>query len=307
MNTIPRKVITKVVSLDSLFRNNTESSTDFIYKFLNTQKNIKSIKVSSIELPNVWHVFSEKNKTNYFFLDLFNTGNINWDKKYKIIIPTGNYSATNIIRFLNLYFKENEGLKYLVWRLNDETGQIQLMQDPDETGIGENFNYELYFIDDDKYVPKIFDTAGWNLGFRKNRYISKESTRKIYDTKSINTYTYVAENFVESESYYGSSSNTYLFLEIDDFSNQSIHNGQIISDYGEYTISNDVLARITVTSGSNTILYSLKNDHIYKKREYHGFVNIDKLRIRLVDKFNKTIDIGEGNFSLSLEIEQQYN
>lgn len=306
MNTISRNVITKVISIDSLFKNNNESSTDFIYKFLNTQKNIKSIKVSSFELPNIWHMFSEKNKTNFFFIDLYNVGNC--IETYKIVIPPGNYTSVNIIRFLNLYFKDNGPLKYLKWRLNEETGQLQLMRDKDEKNIEKDFYYELYFNEDKKYVMKPYDTAGWNLGFRKNRYTSKkEDTKKIYDTTTMNTFVCIAENFVESESYYGSSNNAYIFLEIDDFTNQSIHNGQIVSEHGEYTISNNVLARLTVTSGSNTILYSLKNDHIYKKREYHGFMNLDKLRIRLIDKFNRTIDIGEANFSFSLEIEQQYN
>lgn len=311
INSIQRKNVRKVISLDSLFREKNDLSSDFTYKFLTTLKNVRSIQLSSIELPNTWYIFSERQGSNYFFIELFNTGNVSYDKKYKIIIPSGNYTATNIIRFLNLYFQENEGLKYLKWRINDETGQLQLMvriEDNVPLITNEDFSYDIVFVDEgEQYVHYMYNTAGWNLGFREQRYsIFYNDSKLIYDTKTLNTFSFTSNAFIESESYFGSSSNTYLFLEIDDFINQSVHNNHIVSEYGPYTTSTNVLARISLTSGSNTLIINTKNDFIFKRREYHGPVNIDKIRIRLLDKFNKIVDLGDGNFSLSLEIEQQY-
>ena len=59
-----------IVNIDSKFKNPIyTNSADFIYTFLEPLKNIISIKLSSIEFPNLYYTFSSKKKIT--FLTLF--------------------------------------------------------------------------------------------------------------------------------------------------------------------------------------------------------------------------------------------
>ena len=44
-----------------------------------------------------------------------------------------------------------------------------------------------------------------------------------------------------------------------------------------------------------------------KKREYFGPVSIKKLHFKIIDKYNKTIDISKANYSLTLQFEKMNN
>jgi len=48
-------------------------------------------------------------------------------------------------------------------------------------------------------------------------------------------------------------------------------------------------------------------DNIYKKREYFGPVNIERLHIKFIDKFGDYLDLKHCDYSLSLEFEQLYS
>lgn len=146
----------------------------------------------------------------------------------------------------------------------------------------------------------MFDTAGWMLGFRKPKY-----SIKINDT-FFDPYTsglvVIYKGFLNSEGIYGGLINTYIFLSIDDFNNN--YKRTVISNNEDFLVSNNILAKIPIGTGSNTLL--VQEDKINKLRQYFGPVNIKKIRIKLLDRFGNIIDLNNNNYTFTLELTQLY-
>ena len=65
-----RKKCCKIVHLNSKFRDNyyNTRSTDYSYKYPNIIKDVLSMKLRSIEIPNSWYTISEKFGNTKFFI-----------------------------------------------------------------------------------------------------------------------------------------------------------------------------------------------------------------------------------------------
>ena len=70
INPLEKRLITKTVCIDTLFRSNYPStkSTDFTYTFPETINNVVSMKIKAIEIPNSWYAVSEEKKIIDFLL-----------------------------------------------------------------------------------------------------------------------------------------------------------------------------------------------------------------------------------------------
>ena len=85
----------------------------------------------------------------------------------------------------------------------------------------------------------------------------------------------------------------------------------------EIIFMNDSVFNHTDIDTAKNILCSCKNarlnKHIklsfdrIKTREYFGPVKLEKLRIRLLNKFGHVIDMNQNDFSISFEIKENYN
>ena len=71
-------------------------------------------------------------------------------------------------------------------------------------------------------------------------------------------------------------------------------------------LGNNILARITLTSNAFTIFIDTAQSHVFKKREYFGPVKLEKMRIRLLNKYGDVIDLMDNDYSFLLEITQLY-
>jgi hypothetical protein len=67
------------------------------------------------------------------------------------------------------------------------------------------------------------------------------------------------------------------------------------------------MGRISVVSGMNTIITNTASDCVFKKREYFGPVKLEKMNIRLLNRFGEPILMNDSDFSFTLEIEQLYS
>jgi hypothetical protein len=66
-------------------------------------------------------------------------------------------------------------------------------------------------------------------------------------------------------------------------------------------LSNNVLARVSVLElGFQGIVRT------HKRREYFGAVRLEKLRVRLLDRFGRVVDLAGSDWSFVLEIKQVY-
>jgi acyl-CoA synthetase (AMP-forming)/AMP-acid ligase II len=154
----------------------------------------------------------------------------------------------------------------------------------------------------------IYKTAGWMLGFKRPFYTVAKNTIQptiSLDTAPFKTSTY--NWYLESESSYGSSIHNYIFLEIDDFNRNFTANTFYSKTVNDAYLGNNIMGRITVTSGMNTIVTMDGGNLLFKTREYSGPVRLEKLHIRLIDKYGDPINLEGNDFSFMLEVEQLYS
>ena len=315
LNPIRRRVTTQLVSIDTLFRQNYDitTSSNFMYSFPTILNSVISMRLSAIELPNVWYTFSTKKRNNEFTITTNNAPGLP-DKLHKIIIPDGNYTGPELEDVINNLFNTNtQGLQYLHFTIDPYTAKsvIRARDATVDTVPPGNYPYAAFtifeFILDfrlqDMLERPINRNVGWTLGFRKDLVVV------THDDIHLNNIDYnppvTFHGYTECLGIFSSSIPQYLFLAIDDFNKSA--STSILSSNHQSFLSDNILGRLNISSGSNTVIMDNGFDQIFKKREYFGPVKLTKLRIRLLDKFGDVIDINNSDFSFALEFTQLYS
>lgn len=153
----------------------------------------------------------------------------------------------------------------------------------------------------------LYKNAGWSIGFYKDTYIV--DTPYVFQSRFDNNLTYmpiIYNRYIESESSYGSASTQYFFLELDDY-NRNFTSNTIIAETGGGThLGNNIIARIPFTAPALNINYTSPSDLIFKQRDYFGPVKIEKLHLRLVDKYGEVLDIENNDYSIAIELTTTY-
>ena len=349
LNPLEKRVVTKVVCVDTLFRPNYSRTkpSDFLYTLPESINNVTSMQLISLELPRMWYTFSAADGTNEMTIEFYNLDTLNIiypDQEYTsyekitIIIPDGNYTSDTFEQTMNKMFRNlKNGLEYLVIIVDPVTTSTVIRAKNQNIEYGsvdsqgnsldkyaysndESNTNQFYFVVDFKIGSDpnrpLYKNMGWMMGFRKSQY-----TIDITNSYLDNTYgTYinyvyadtngaiVFEGYLRSESSYGCMSDNYIFIEIDDFHN-NFPTDTIISMNGQggSYLGKNIIARITLTSGANTIVDDTASDMIFKKREYFGPVKIEKLNIRLLNRFGDVLNINQNDFSFALELKQLYS
>ena len=324
MSNAKHKTIKNVLSIDSLFRQdyNNTISTDFVYTLPEPINRVTSMKLTSIELFNSLYTFSSQNNSNRFIITLYNCPTPSDITEYTyepvltnvVFIPEGNYRADLLLTTINNIFSNmRNGLEYLYFDINEiDTKCIfrtKLMGDDNRNlYLNESLPPNFYFTVDFRGVGNsestLYNNAGWTLGFRNSFYTVMHDAPAvtIYDAASFkkNIYNW----FLKSESSYGSTVQNYFFLEVNDSNSNFTSNQYLSGSDSEDYLQNNILDRITLTSGMNTIV--TLNEQSRLSREYFSPVRLETLRIRLIDKYGNTLNLNGNDFSLALEIEQLY-
>ena len=153
----------------------------------------------------------------------------------------------------------------------------------------------------------LYKNAGWAVGFYKDTYFGDKPyvVQSRFDPNA--TFQPLNYNlYVESESSYGSAVAQYFFLELDDY-NRNFTSNTIIAETGGGThLGNNIIARIPITAPALNINYTSPSDLIFKQRDYFGPVKIEKLHLRLVDRFGETLDIQNNDYSVAIELTTTY-
>jgi hypothetical protein len=322
---------TKIVSLsiDSVFRDdyyNTPPSS-FVIQLPKPIENVIQTSVTAIEIPNFWYHYSEEEGTNDFTITVYNYKTadplnpsnppIMIDKSVYIVkLPDGNYNDLEMITSLNNYFINiGGGLAYVIVDIDIHSGKTtfraraptdsKLLPGPyDQTTpyYSPSFYYTLDFRSVTFPDRPIYINLGWSLGFIKPFYTVTSSNTYSSAFLAVNgmpVVTYSA--YVSSEAAFGSSYYNYVFLDLDD-DNSSFSSDGIISYLpGEFFKGNNIIARITIASASNSINLSSASDNIFKTRKYYGPVTIKSLNIRILDRYGELVNLNNNDFSFLIE------
>ena len=286
LNSVKRITQLLNLNLNSCFRNNYYQSNpcDFQYIIPSEIKNVLSMRLVSIEIPNSWYLFSSIKKNNTFIIEI----NLEGEKtEYKIIIPDGNYDSDTLQYYLNTtYFCESgleTPLKNIRFNINNYNLKTSFEVVENETETLTNFNFSLKFIDN--INQNAMNTFGWTLGFRLGSYLN------IHEK-------------ICSEGLFDAGGDRYIYLCINDYQYNSNSSNTVCFD--KSILNEDVIAKIPMINGKFSLIVNDNNNSLAKIRRYNGPINLSRLQIKIIDKFGTVIDLNNMDYSLTLELELLY-
>ena len=283
LNPVKRITQNQNLNLNSCFRHNYYQTNpcDFLYMIPIEIKNVLSIRLVSIEIPNAWYLFSHIQKNNLFQIEI----KVNNTKElFDIVIPDGNYDMDTLSFFLNTtYFYEsssNNNLKYLKFSINTHNlrSEFEIVENSFD-----DFRFSLKFLDN--INQNIMNTCGWILGFRLANYID------IYDK-------------IESEGLFDGGGDRYIYISLNDY--QYNNNSLNTVCFDKSILNEDIIAKIPMINGKLSLIISDDMNPLAKIRRFTGPVNISKLHIKILDKFGTVIDLNKMDYSLTFELEILY-
>ena len=277
INPLSRPIITRLVCVDTLFRPQYAytKSTDFIYACPEYVKNVTSLKISSIEIQHAWYNFSDSALTNIFNITYLDT-------LYTIKIQEGNYDAFTISdAVLTNSITTGDPPLELTITTNISSAKTTITS---VNGSPFSINFGVTGL-------LLQQTAGWSLGFRKQTY------------EGASSYT--------SEGAYGAFFVIYFFVVVDVFHSNFLTDAVVSVTQGlngsPFYLGNTIMAKIPITTNANTIIFNNGSDLLFKTREYFGPVKLERLRIRLLNKFGSVIDMNNNDYSIAFEIKESYS
>ena len=322
-NPIHRKTVTKLFNIDSRFRNNynTTTSTDFMMDLQNPQSKIIELKLCDLELPTTYYPISTANGNNFMWMKV-HVGLTDQDIYNYIHIPDGNYYFDNLITYINgsngfssiklartplsikfdLNYNNAGGVGTGTGKVQlglfteldlsaNELSQIDLVElnfgglsIPVTESVSMTLDEMILLYGSNKYLEKnnanMQRTFGWMLGFRNSLYT--------------NALSYISESVMDI------IGPRYLYLVIND-GNDSNTNSNFFSATGS-GLPSDTIARISLKGAAFNI--QTQNDFsVYTEpRYYFGPVTISKLRVRLMDEYQRIVDLNNNDISFTLRM-----
>lgn len=303
-NPLKKRILKKSINIDTRFRDNyyATQSTNFHFDLPIKFNNIVSLQLSAFEYPTTAYAISKQFGTNFFWVSATD-GKIT--ERKRIVIPNGNYTAIDVVAFLNNYVTTNPKftattyLKYLTFNmnlgglaLNSGSGQLIVSVAPkDKEGLDTpSFCFSLDFQSDingnPDYGTPLPLKLGWILGFRQGYYENNAN--------------YVTEGIVNT------GGPSYMYLVVDDYNNNV--NNNFFSAFNSSLLNKNILARISLQPSIFSTLTLTQNNLnlITNPREYFGPIHIQKLHIQLLDEYGRVIDLNNMDYSFCLTMEYVY-
>lgn len=247
------------------------NSSQFVFSAHKIYRNITSVKMTSMEFANTFYTFSSA-RGNTSFSILFNSGPFS-GTTYTITIPDGNYKTPD--------------------SLKDAINKAITTSSPGNTDLSSalSIDYnenEHQFVFSYANATLTFPTSitnpygngiGYNLGFINTSYTDGPLSLRASD---------YAPDIVQD---------TYVYLQINDW-NLLEH-----QQYGQTFFS--VFSKIQLTGVKNAIIFD--NNFTNSSTKEYVFpqpVNLQKFEIRMLDAYGNTLDLRNGSFSMTLELQQ---
>lgn len=292
-----------LLNINTTFRKNyyNEPSTDFVFNLPTTFKNVVQLTLVDISIPaQSNYTFSSKLRTNEFNIETYNSSAESDISNHQIKIKDGNYTGKELENYLNRYLFSQNDLSRVACEFDNISHKFRFYQDTrtgDNGGInGEDiskcFNINWQLIDDKRPVQL---NMGWLLGYRQQYYKWSDDYTLSGETGVFKLEGYCPESTFNPVS-------KYFLLSIDDFNNN--YGTSIVSPFQESAMNNKaILAKIPIYPDLNNV----ENSNFESKREYFGPVNIDKIRVQLLDEYGRIVDLNNNDYCFTLRIDQQYN
>lgn len=318
LNNLKRKTILQTVVLNTLFREDYfgTNSTDFTIILPYYFKNVLSLRLSSLQLPNVIYCISNSNGNNTFYIEEDTTGIAG-----TIIFPDGNY--TNITEFCSLLQTEiNSQLSISPERFivtcDTNSGKITITNNVHTFTM--IFNTPISVVKErckTKYITakkkqkdcsnfaEVYRTFIPTEGQREQNCVSLEEIYKKFGwIIGYRDEYYTGGNTYTTEGVYNGAYPNYIYFVLNDFNNSQAQN--VFGMYSKSIIGDNILGMIPITTQNFYVNFTNGNDYIERKREYFGPVRIQRLKVQLLNQYGDTINLNNMDYSFSLELEIGY-
>lgn len=304
LNNIKRKTVFTTIMMNSLYRQDYDKtiSTDFTIFLPYYFKNVFSIRLSSLQLPNVIYCISKYNKNNSFYIEEDNTALGGW-----VVMPDGNYTPDNFSTTLEnlINITLGTGNRFTV-SIDPVTFKLTISNNKNtfwfdfSKGYDTRFKTETIFDLNSEYktircmevdVTELYKRFGWLMGFRQAVYVNQMS----YTTEGM----------------YNGNFTNYLYFTMNDFNKSQAQN--IVGMFSKSIIIDNILAMIPLNQNTTypttnfNFCFNNGSDFIEKKRDYFGPVNIQKLKFQLLNQYGELLFLNNMDFSFSLELEVAYD
>ena len=279
----------KYLNIDTRFRDDYDeySKNPTFYNITLPERinDVKSIMTCNAEIPLSYYNISASLGNNVFqivgqgFSKTVILSDGQYDDKYilknEINTQLLNAGLSNIVCTVSSY-------KFIFTYSGSTDISINFAVKTSMTQSGDSLNTD---IDKNNIKSKL----GWLLGFRKIQYVLNNSN-------------------IKSECLCDLNGPRYLYLVIDEFINGN--QNSFISPLYTSLLNKNIISRITINNtgiGFNDIL-TVNNFNGYlltDKRSYNGKVDLQRLKIQLVNEIGIPIDLNGLDFSFCLEVEYE--
>jgi len=275
-------IVKHIITIDSRFREVEADSTSshFHYRLLTPIRNVLRVRITSIELPNNYHIFSNYRRNV--------TMNITFGSPpttHTIIIPDGNYLADGMVKQLNTtiqaiapwmaaYFNTNTG-EFSFYANNNPSTPFTI----DTACVGVRQANPICQVVDVTYDRPYDYGLGYNLGFSRGTHTS------IPDASGA--------QYVVSDQLAYFAGDPYVFLKINNF------------DCVRQTIGkNDftALAKIVIREPKDYMTFDDYASNHAKEFTFPAPTDLSRFEIQLLDPYGVNIDMRSSQFSFSLEV-----
>ena len=260
-----------ILNVDSRFRSPGGSSSDFYFRLLAPVKNVLRIRITSVEIPNNFYMFSVVRR-NITLRLLYGVG---LATTKLITIPQGNYSAFDMVDALNLEF-QTEGLPWLTMSFSLVTGSFTF------TGT------QVFAVDTG--VDGLTPAVTWNRPFDYGLGYNMGFSRGIFDSGAADA---SGNRFITSDQLSYFAGDTYVLLKINEF------------DCVRQTIAGSdftALAKIVLREPKNYMAFDDYASQHAKEVVFPTPQDLSRLHIQLLDAYGEPIDMGSSHVSFSIEV-----
>uniref|UniRef100_A0A6C0L063 Uncharacterized protein n=1 Tax=viral metagenome TaxID=1070528 RepID=A0A6C0L063_9ZZZZ len=321
-----RDTVTKLLTVDSRFRTNYKGtlSTDYSINLPYMINNVTELRLSDVEFPATFYPFQENFENNYIWLKYtftYDTDTTNNISRYIYFYVTpANYYQSNLLEDMQAVIDAENVPLTITHNLNFDndggigngTGTItfEYTGDSDNSVVindlelnfnasrilnsDSNYNVSHFIESGDPKIDKYYNAEspinyrqrmGWMLGFRESLYTGSTSHT--------------------SEGQLDVIGPRYIYLLVNDFNTSS--NVNFFSNNETNLLADDILGRISLKTYAFSV--QSQNDFVVygEPRYFFGLVNIDKLQIKVIDEYGRTLDLNGMDFSFTIQMTVKYN
>ena len=314
-NSDNKRTITRILTVDSKFKDDDRKNTTshFQVSFPERINEVTKMEIMEYSGPSAIRMISGAQQNNFFTLTLkYSDATPDATKVIKspdtYRIERSIMTSATIIEFINNINAQlnvaGDNFEYGSFKFNHEIvagvslneiimdRTISFVYDPTVSNVSEVILDFVSPIPGQSTVPVVFEKSlGYILGFRKGKVSSSVLSNNKY--------------YIEAASLVDLNDFKYAYLIVDDFisnSETNIITSEVKSQgncAGSLRHGGNILGKIIYR---NELNYNMYNRVISTPREYYGSVDIQKLKIALVNEYGDYIDTQELDWSFTLRL-----